>query len=83
MQKAGWTQLHLTNFIFVSCACKYASFILCTKYIMKKKNLITSDNILLDEQKFGNFKMGIGIAEKSHETRRDRWGGSVKHKSLL
>ena len=26
--------------------------------------------------------MGIGIAEKSHETRRDRWGGNVNHKSL-
>ena len=29
------------------------------------------------------FKMGIGIAEKSHETRRDRWDGNVNHKSLF
>jgi len=29
------------------------------------------------------FKRGIGIAEKSHETRRDRWGGNVNHKSYL
>ena len=27
-----------------------------------------------------NFKQGIGIAEKSQETRRDRWGGNVNHK---
>ena len=27
------------------------------------------------------FKQGIGIAEKSQETRRDRWGGNVNHKS--
>jgi len=26
--------------------------------------------------------MRIGIAEKSHETRRDRWGGNVNNKSL-
>jgi len=25
----------------------------------------------------------IGIAEKSKETRRDRWGGNVNHKSLF
>jgi len=24
-----------------------------------------------------------GIAEKSHETRRDRWGGKANHKSLF
>jgi len=29
------------------------------------------------------FKQGIGIAEKSQETRRDRWGGNVNHKSLF
>jgi len=27
-----------------------------------------------------NFKQGIGIAE---DTRRDRWGGNVNHKSLF
>jgi len=27
--------------------------------------------------------MRIGITEKSHETRRDRWGGHVNHKSLF
>ena len=26
---------------------------------------------------------GIGIAEKSHETRRDRWNGNVNHQSLF
>ena len=26
--------------------------------------------------------MGIGIAEKSHKTKRDCWGGNVNHKSL-
>ena len=36
-----------------------------------------------DELKIGNFKMGIGIAEKSHKTRRDRWGGNANHKSLF
>jgi len=30
-----------------------------------------------------NFKQGIGIAEKSQETRRDCWGGNVNHKSLF
>jgi len=34
-------------------------------------------------KKFENFKRRIGIAEKSHETRRDRWGGNVNHKSLF
>jgi len=29
------------------------------------------------------FKQGIGIAEKSQETRRNRWGGNVNHKSLF
>ena len=29
-------------------------------------------DIILDELKLGNFKMGIGIAENSHKTRRDR-----------
>jgi len=29
------------------------------------------------------FKQGIGIAEKSLETRRDRWGGNVNPKSLF
>ena len=38
---------------------------------------------LLDEQKIGNFKMGTGIAEKSHETRRDRWGGNVTKIPIL
>ena len=28
------------------------------------------------------FKRGIGIT-KTHETRRDRWGGNVNHKSLF
>jgi len=27
--------------------------------------------------------MRIGITEKSHETRRDHWGGRVNHKSLF
>ena len=26
--------------------------------------------------------MGIGIAEKSHKTRRDRWGGNVNHNNI-
>jgi len=26
--------------------------------------------------------MGIGIAEKSHETRRDCWGGNVNHAQI-
>jgi len=29
------------------------------------------------------FNQGIGIAEKSQETRRDRWGGNVNHKSSV
>jgi len=29
------------------------------------------------------FKQGIGIAEKSLETRRDRWGSNVNPKSLF
>ena len=29
------------------------------------------------------FKQGIGIAEKSLETRRDCWGGNVNPKSLF
>ena len=29
------------------------------------------------------FKQGIGIAEKSLERRRDRWGGNVNPKSLF
>jgi len=29
------------------------------------------------------FKQGIGIAEKSQETRRNCWGGNVNHKSLF
>jgi len=33
--------------------------------------------------KIENFKMRIGIAEKSQETRRDCWGGHVNHKSLF
>ena len=35
------------------------------------------------QKKIENFKRGIGIAEKSHETRSDRWGGNVNHKSLF
>ena len=27
------------------------------------------------------IKKGIGIVEKSQETRRDHWGGNVNHKS--
>ena len=34
-------------------------------------------------KKIGNFEMEIGIAEISHKTRRDRWGGNVNHKSLF
>jgi len=30
-----------------------------------------------------NFKKGVGIAEKSYKTRRDRWGGNVNDKSLF
>ena len=48
---------------------------------MKQNNIIII--IIIDELKIGNFKMGIGIAEKSHKTRRDRWGGNVNHKSLF
>jgi len=33
--------------------------------------------------KIENFKRRIGIAGKSHKTRRDHWGGNVNHKSLL
>ena len=29
------------------------------------------------------FKQGIGIAETSQETKRDRWGGNVNHKCLF
>jgi len=29
------------------------------------------------------FKQEIGIAKKSQETRRDRCGGNVNHKSLF
>ena len=29
------------------------------------------------------FKQGIGIAEKSQETRRNHWGGNVNYKSLF
>ena len=29
------------------------------------------------------FKQGIEITEKSQETKRDRWGGNVNHKSLF
>ena len=29
------------------------------------------------------FKQGIGIAEKSQDTRRDHWGGNVNHISLF
>ena len=29
------------------------------------------------------FKQEIGIAEKSQETRRDRWDSNVNHKSLF
>jgi len=29
------------------------------------------------------FKQGIGIADRSQETRRDRWSGNVNHKSLF
>jgi len=29
------------------------------------------------------FKQGIGIVEKSQETKRDRWGGNVNHKCLF
>jgi len=29
------------------------------------------------------FKQGIGIAEKSLETRKDHWGGNVNPKSLF
>jgi len=29
------------------------------------------------------IKQGIGIAEKSQETRRNHWGGNVNHKSLF
>jgi len=29
------------------------------------------------------FKQGIGITEKSQETRRDRWGGNLNQKPLL
>ena len=29
------------------------------------------------------FKQGIGIAEKSQETRRDCWGGNVNHKFFI
>jgi len=29
------------------------------------------------------FKQGIGIAEKSQETRKDHWDVNVNHKSLF
>ena len=49
---------------------------------LEKQEQVLNDNrdflIKLDEKKIGNFKMGIGIAEKSrHKTRRDRWGGNA------
>jgi len=34
-----------------------------------------------DYKKQKKFKQGIGIAEKSQETKRDRWGGDVNHPS--
>jgi len=33
--------------------------------------------------KIENFQRRIGIAEKSHETRRGHWDGNVNHKSLF
>jgi len=33
--------------------------------------------------KIENFKRRIGIAEKSHKTRKDHWGGNVNHKFLF
>ena len=37
----------------------------------------------LDILKINNLKLEIGIAKKGRETRRDRWGGNVNHKSLF
>jgi len=34
-------------------------------------------------KKLKKFKQGIGIAEKSQNTRRDCWGGNVNHKYLF
>jgi len=47
--------------------------------------VISTTTILLNTSviKIENFKMRIGIAEKSHETRRDHWGGNVNHISLF
>jgi len=39
--------------------------------------------LLLEWLKNKIFKQGIGIAEKSLETGRDRWGGNVNPKSLF
>jgi len=39
--------------------------------------------IVTSVKKIENFKRGIGITEKSHETRMDHWGGNVNHKSLF
>ena len=59
---------------------------------LKARALTTQSNpvltihgvILVDSViKAENFKGGIGIAEKTYKTRRNRWGGNVNHKSLF
>jgi len=47
----------------------------------KCSNYINATYTRMIEKK--NFKQGIGIAEKSQETRRDCWGANVNHKFLL
>ena len=53
--------------------CNYPAFMMATSYSILLARMI--------KNKF--FKQGIGIAEKSQETRRDRWGGNVNHKCLF
>ena len=48
---------------------------------VKHSWLFSALNMAITRMKI--FKQGIGIAEKSQETRIDWWDGNVNHKSLF
>ena len=72
-----WPLIHLTSLA------TFYSKTLLLKWVIAVKEYYKYEMNMNKWLKNKIFKQGIGIAEKSQETRRDRWGGNVNHKCLF
>ena len=80
----GWAifqYYHLNAMLRCTIILGTAAILIIPQYCMS--NIVALLNNLLEWLKNKIFKQGIGIAEKSLETRKDRWGGNVNPKSLF